>query len=164
MLNTQLHDQLLNLLKKDQSASQLNETEYKKIYADNTNILKKIINQYGLPTISLVGQDGNEAAWFIAQHSDHDINFQKRCLLLLSAAFKKQNEPKHHIAYLQDRISLNENRPQKFGTQIRYNHKTKQHEPYPPVESPERLDQLRMEHNLPPLDQYIDILSKFNKD
>jgi len=36
----------------------------------NTARLKEIVSRYGWPTISMVGEEGAEAAWLLAQHSE----------------------------------------------------------------------------------------------
>jgi hypothetical protein len=49
----------------------------------NTSRLKTIIDKIGWPTISKVGEEASYAAWLIAQHADHDVSFQKKCLKLM---------------------------------------------------------------------------------
>lgn len=86
----------------------------------NTTILKKIVKQYGWPTTSLVGKKASFNAWLIAQHADHDLKFQKMALVLLSKEHQKtpSEPPKEQIAYLTDRICVNEGREQIYGTQF----------------------------------------------
>jgi len=52
----------------------------------NTERLKQIVAEHGWPGRSLVGEDGADAAWLLAQHADRDLAFQKQCLDLLRAA------------------------------------------------------------------------------
>ena len=48
----------------------------------NRTRLKEIVDQYGWPGKSMVGKDGAQAAWLLAQHADADHAFQKKCLAL----------------------------------------------------------------------------------
>ncbi len=49
----------------------------------NTERLKKIINKNGCITVSRFGMIASHSAWLIAQHSDHDREFQKKYLKLM---------------------------------------------------------------------------------
>lgn len=80
---------------------------------NNTENLKKIIEKIGWPTVDLVGKYASQMAWLIVQHSDHDLEFQKKILkTLYPLVVKKQIEPRLY-AYLYDRTHT----PQKYGTQ-----------------------------------------------
>jgi hypothetical protein len=61
----------------------------KKIDKKNTLKMKKIIKQYGWPTISMVGEKASKNAWLLVQHADHDVEFQKKCLKLMGSIYKK---------------------------------------------------------------------------
>jgi len=83
----------------------------------HTMALKKIIKQYGWPTITMVGVEASMAAWLIAQHADHDRNFQKECLILLKQ-LPRGYISLHNIAYLEDRLLIAEHKLQLYGTQF----------------------------------------------
>ncbi|CAG0931844.1 hypothetical protein TFLX_02311 [Thermoflexales bacterium] len=91
--------------------------QQQQVNRDNTARLKEIVEKYGWPGFSLVGQDGARAAWLLAQHADHDVAFQKQCLELLHAAVEKGEALPRHAAYLYDRVAVNGKRPQRYGTQ-----------------------------------------------
>ncbi len=87
------------------------------LHARNNDRLRAIIVEIGWPTKSRVGMDASNAAWLIAQHADNDVEFQKHCLEHMGK--EPESEVSHqHIAFLYDRICINENRPQYFGTQF----------------------------------------------
>jgi len=65
-----------------------------------------------------VGIDGEQAIWLVAQHSDDDLAFQKKCLKLISKAVLNEDTPLHHYTYLHDRVNVNSNLNQVFGTQF----------------------------------------------
>ena len=84
----------------------------------NTKILQKIIDENGWPAISLVGEDAENSAWLVAQHSP-SLDFQKKCLKLLLEAAKNGEAKKRNVPYLMDRILTRENKKQIYGTQFR---------------------------------------------
>jgi hypothetical protein len=135
----------------DPKIKQIIESEAKKsrqLDEQHVRRLKQIIDEHGWPGNSLVGRDGADAAWLIVQHADFDLPFQKRCLELLEAAPAKEGEPKN-IAYLTDRVLVNENKPQRYGTQLGDNFTPR------PMEDPENVDQRRAKIGLPSLAEYI---------
>jgi hypothetical protein len=80
--------------------------------------LAQIIDQVGWPGIALVGEDGAAAAFLIAQHADHDPEFQMRCAELINGAFARGDAQARHAAYLSDRAGIiDEQGLQLFGTQ-----------------------------------------------
>lgn len=114
----------------------------------NADRLAAIIDEHGWPPAVLVGRQGVEAAWLVALHADHDPAFQRRCLdLMADAAAAGEPEPSW-LAYLTDRVLVNEGRPQRFGTQYRTTATGLQ--PHP-IEDPDQVDQRRAEMGLAPL-------------
>jgi hypothetical protein len=87
--------------------------------ADGENLpwLRQVITDVGWPGKSLVGEDGAQAAWLLAQHADRDPAFQRRCLDLLTAAVECGEATRVQRAYLTDRVLLHEGKPQEYGTQ-----------------------------------------------
>jgi hypothetical protein len=79
--------------------------------------LKEIIQQYGWPTISLVGTDGASAAWIVVQHADHDPGFRESCVPLIEAAAMVGEAQLKHMACLTDRVLNAARSPQMYGTQ-----------------------------------------------
>jgi hypothetical protein len=82
----------------------------------NASRLEAIIDTIGWPTVSKVGRDASKMAWYVAQHSDHDVAFQARCLQLMKQADEGDVE-KRNVAFLEDRVRLGQGRKQLYGTQ-----------------------------------------------
>ncbi len=57
------------------------------IHNQNADRLKSILDQFGWPTVDLVGADAAEAAWLIVQHAISKPDFQRRCLEILSTNY-----------------------------------------------------------------------------
>ena len=70
-----LHDELVAMLDRDQ-AERTGQAETIEGDEVRTERLKQIIADRGWPIIPMVGEDGEDAAWAIAQHSDFDPQFQ----------------------------------------------------------------------------------------
>lgn len=145
-----LHDELVLMMETDQGertgGGTLNDTE-------RTERLKEIVAEHGWPTWDLVGKDGEEAAWVIAQHSDLDPDFQLEALELLREAVAQGQASPGNLAYLEDRVRAGRGAPQLYGTQTGC---TRGGKPaMPDIEDPEGLDERREEAGLPPYDRYL---------
>ena len=93
-----------------------------KVHLANAVELERMINENGgWIGKSLVGEDGAEAAWLIVQHAISLPEFSRRCLKLIERASAENEAVPYQFAYLADRISFFENRPQKYGTQSDWN-------------------------------------------
>jgi hypothetical protein len=118
---------------------------------DNAAWLNGVISEWGWPGSSLVGDDGAQAAWLLAQHSDHDPAFQRVCLDLLTVAAARGDASQSHLAYLTDRVLLKEDGKQVYGTQFTYG----PNGPEPqPIEDPQGVDERRAAIGLEPLAEY----------
>jgi hypothetical protein len=93
-----------------------------KIHLENAAELERMIDENGgWLGKSLVGKDGAEAAWLIVQHAISLPEFSRRCLKLIEKAVSKNEAEPYQYAFLRDRISFFENRPQKYGSQSDWN-------------------------------------------
>lgn len=70
------------------------------------------------PGWKLVGTDGAEAAWLIAQWAIDDVGLQRRCLEMLEVAVACNDADPVHYAYLADRVRMNDGRDQLYGSQF----------------------------------------------
>jgi hypothetical protein len=123
-------------------------TKLEAVDGKNRGRLKEIVMRYGWPGISLVGKDGEQAAWLLVQHADADREFQKSCLQLMEA-LPDGEVHQQAIAYLTDRVLVGEKRPQRYGTQMDAEFRPR------PLEDPANVDARRAKVGLPPLAEYI---------
>ncbi|MBL7022226.1 hypothetical protein ISR92_02850 [Patescibacteria group bacterium] len=125
MINKKLQQELLTLMKADQKmrfGAIKGKTKWDvNMDKNNTIKLKKIVKKYGWPDIPMVGKKGAEAAWILAQHADHDLNWQKKCLKLLQASYDKGNIESKYLALLTDRVLTGSGKWQLYGTQFHVN-------------------------------------------
>lgn len=174
-MNEKLRKELLEMEKKDQEVRFYIDEEVKKIQkpsqklwdkvwevdSKNTIRLQEIIKEFGWPTFSLVGKDGARAAWLIVQHASHESEFQEFCLELLEEAMLNGEAEKNNYAYLLDRILMNNDEPQVFGTQFQVlesgdvvSYK---------IEDFEGLEERRKKYNLEPFETYKKKMQNFEK-
>lgn len=117
----------------------------------NTEILREVIKKHGWPKISSVGKEVSEGAWLIAQHADHDVVFQEECLKLMQS--HENDVDRKLIAYLEDRVLKNNDKPQKYGTQWTIE-EDERLIPYP-IDDIDTIDQRRASMGLEPYAEYV---------
>jgi hypothetical protein len=100
------------------------------------------------PGWRLVGADGAEAAWLVAQSAIEDVGLQRRCLDMLEVAVACGDADPVHLAYLADRVRMNDGRDQLYGSQFVLGDHG-QLEPWP-VDDPAAVDARRARLGLPP--------------
>jgi hypothetical protein len=83
----------------------------------HTKRLREIVQTYGWPGRSLVGEDGATAAWLILQHSPSS-EFQETLLPTLWAAADRGEMAKADVAMLTDRVLVHAGHPQRYGSQF----------------------------------------------
>lgn len=158
-MNTSLQERLSSLVRRDVRARerlaadgslfQGYHPEMRAIHEANAAELDQILRQDGWPTALLVGEEGAEAAWLIAQHAIGLPDFQRRCLRALEAAASQRRVPAWQPAMLLDRIRVLEGRPQVYGTSFDWDDNGDM-SPFP-IEDREEVDQRRATVGLPPL-------------
>ncbi|MCJ8346947.1 hypothetical protein MJH12_15505, partial [bacterium] len=114
--------------------------------------LKAIIKKIGWPTVEKVGQQSSHYAWLLVQHADFDLAFQKTVLKFLSS-LKASPSNRTEVAFLSDKILIQECKKQIYGTQFKVD-KDKNIIPEP-IENYKSLDQRRKEFHLEPFKTYL---------
>jgi hypothetical protein len=146
----------LSDLRMNQTNEQINQIDKR-----NYPQLLRIYQKYGLPRISVVGSDAAGEFWLLVQHQDSHLDFQKQVLQDMKGAVEQGEASKANYAYLYDRVMVNEQKPQHWGTQI----SCKNGKPVlDPVDDPSDLEKRRQELQLMPLDKYLAMLAPNCKD
>jgi len=158
-LQTRLRDELIRMVEEDGRVRKELAADgslfegYHPLMAEvhrrNGRRLFELIDQYGWPGKTLVGEEGADAAWLIVQHDIGNPSLLRRSLSLLREAVAKGEAPALQLAMLTDRICVLEGKPQVYGTQYDWD---EHGEMSPcPIENPERVDELRESVGLIPL-------------
>jgi hypothetical protein len=124
---------------------------------ENKQQLISILNQYGWPGKSLVGQQASQAAFLVIQHSDRET--MEKYLPLLREAAAKGEASKSSLALMEDRVRMNRGLPQLYGSQMQMNPVTKKYELYK-VEDEANLDKRRAEMGLGPISEYLKLFNQ----
>jgi len=168
-VDTALRAELVEIRTESQEAQQawvdsgeLNLTfERDMVDIDRRNIeyLKKIIEERGWPTKTLVGEKAAAAAFLIVQRSNFDIVFQEQSLILMKEIAKKHPEEVSlpGIALLTDRVRMAKGEKQLFGTQVLIISINRDLMLYP-VEDFAGLDERRAAYGLLPLEKRMEQL------
>jgi hypothetical protein len=157
-MNHDLAAELHRRAEQDQAARRLaaktrDGREMCRIDAENTAWLKQVITEYGWPGAALVGAQGAEEAWLLAQHADLAPAFQRQALELLKAAVAAGDASPRQLAYLTDRVLVAAGEPQVYGTQYT-DDPDGSNLRLQPVADPDRLDERRAAMGLEPAADY----------
>jgi len=159
--HTQKHQDLRNrkndiLRRHGWNSKQMKENEelINEALATNYKVAKKILNEHGLPTISMVGEKSAHNFWEMVIHFDNDPVLQRQVISMMDKALETNDVFKKDFAYLSDRWMINSGRKQYYGTQLFYDEKNKSYKPHP-IHDEEKVNTHRAEMDLPPMENYI---------
>jgi outer membrane protein OmpA-like peptidoglycan-associated protein len=115
---------------------------------DKSNLvtLKKLLNKYGWPKISEVGNRAAGAAFYIIDHAD--AKTMKTYLPILEAHCKINEASWEWYATVFDRIRIDEKRPQRYGTQYIQDGADPKAFILAPIEEPNKVDEYRKQVGL----------------
>ncbi len=114
--------------------------------------VEQIIEERGWVGQSLVGDQANTTLWLVIQHAP--LETQEKYLPLLKESVLKGESRGSHLALLEDRIQMRNERPQTYGSQIRRDEDTGKHVVYE-IRDPEYVNQRRKEVGLGPIENYV---------
>lgn len=157
--HTQAKQALLLMIQEDQGLRRqalrtghlYNNAQATELNKKHVAILKNIIRQFGWPSQETFNEDCSFAAWLIAQHANHDLDFQKQARNNVS--YLDERFAPIYWVFLTDRILANENKPQLYGTQYA------QDGILWPINDPDNLDKRRKAMQLSPMEKYQDIMA-----
>lgn len=125
----------------------------KSIDEESAGAIQKIVDEYGWLGADIVGNQANETLFLGIQHVD-DLVVQEKYLPLLQQAVNERKAEPWQLAFLTDRMLMNQGKKQRYGTQLILSNK--EYGPYiVPLEDPDQVDELRRKVGLEPLGEYV---------
>ena len=136
------------------------ESDFSKIDLDlmrkqdsrNLAAVVSILEQCGMPTSKEIDRRHIETIFLVVQHSK--VKYQKKYFALLEESAKNGDLNESSIAKLKDRILVNEEKPQIYGTQLKIDINTNTVELYE-IENPEFVNKRRKQVGLEPIEEYL---------
>lgn len=116
--------------------------------------VKKIFDVHGFPNLDIVGPTGARNFFLLVQHQDANPVFQEEVLTKMKIEADKGKASLIDYAYLLDRVKVNTNQLQIYGTQMILNLKEDSYEAKPMVE-PDKVNERRKTVGLGTIDDYI---------
>jgi hypothetical protein len=164
-INHSLREELLSMIQQDESRREElantgelyigYDSRMAEVHRMNAKRLDEIVARHGWPDECTVGKDGSEAAWLVVQHAIDQPDFQRRMFVYLENAAEQGRVEPWQLALLEDRIRSLEGRPQKYGTQFDWD-ESGEMSPYPEIEDPSQVNELRASVGLPPIEEAIE--------
>ena len=125
--------------------------EMAELHRRHNERIRSIVELYGWPGRSLVGDEGCRAAGFVVQHAILDPELQELCVRLLSEAVERGEAEAFMLALLTDRVLMQKGEPQMYGTQY-VGAEGGGVEPWP-IADAERVDERRLAVGLMPMSE-----------
>ena len=122
---------------------------------DSINLLavQRIVEEYGWLSAGKIGERASQTLWAVIQHSS-DVVVQQFYLPIIKESVMKGETPARQYAFLVDRIAVNSEQPQVYGTQI-CTDKESGEAAVCPIIDPGKVDQRRAEIGFEPLAEYL---------
>jgi hypothetical protein len=144
-------DQAVRARRREKPTDSASKARVEEVTARATARIKQIVHERGWPGTAHVGTAGSHHAWLLVQHADHDVVFQKHALSLLENAVQQGQASGVDLAYLTDRVLVNDGLPQRYGTQF---HAIDGAQVPFPIAEPERVDERRSRVGIEMLAEY----------
>ena len=118
--------------------------------------LTRLLKKDGFPRVDQVGEVGLHLTWLLVQHADRDVPLQRLSLIAFQRLYAANEFSGDDLARLTDRVLVNQNEPQRYGTQFDW---ASGHFDPKPIADPEHVDARRRELGLMPLAAYACVMN-----
>lgn len=122
---------------------------------NSTSQIKKLLETYDWIDRHRFGARFDQHAWILVQHADDDPAFQALVLERMEKHLDNGGVRKEDYAYLFDRVAVNHDRKQRYGTQPDWECNDEGKLELRPLEDPENVDVRRAEMGLGPAEEAL---------
>jgi hypothetical protein len=121
---------------------------------DSLNYIQclKIFSQYGYPDYKIAGKNGSDNFCYLVVQQDNHPDFQNAVAKMMKIAVDEGLATNYDYAYLIDRVKVNTNQLQIYGTQKKLKKDSNSYEPMPLID-PEKVNERRKSMGLPPIEE-----------
>jgi hypothetical protein len=137
------------------------EKKKNETFARHIPIIKSIYNTYGYPSIEMVGAESSSHFFTLIQHADADPAFQSTMLPTIKKLAKRKEVSGSDFAYLYDRVQINTNKKQLYGTQLDYDSTGKAFAKN--LKNPKMVNKRRKKMGLDTLENYLNLATEIHK-
>jgi len=120
---------------------------------NNLKELESLLSQKGWPRRSEVGPEAAGAAFFVLQHSN--ALAQQKYISMFEKCCRENEGSWQQYALMFDRMRMNQNKPQRFGTHTYLDPRAGSPNELYPLEDDSKVDEWRKEIGLEPLKDYL---------
>ncbi|MEN1727741.1 MAG: DUF6624 domain-containing protein [Pseudomonadota bacterium] len=125
----------------------------------STAYLESLLDDYDWIDQDRFGDSISAHAWILVQHADHRVDLQAEVLARMQPYFENGGIRPANYAYLWDRVAVNSDQPQRYGTQPIWTCEAGQLS-LAPIEDLERADVLRSELGMNTVAQQLEEMSR----
>lgn len=154
--NQKLASTIDSLYAVDQSTAKIRPADsaaaaYQRVIRRNFPTVERILDTYGYPNYTLVGQESADHYFLLVQHSDFNQAFQQRVLNMMRRDVGHKKASGKQYAFLTDRIAVTKGEPQVYGTQVLMSGNST----VKPCIAPTKLNKRRKSVGLEPIEEYL---------
>lgn len=154
--NQKLSSVIDSLYAADQSTAKIRPADsaaaaFQRVIRRNFPPVRRILDTYGYPNYTLVGQESSDHYFTLVQHSDFNQEFQQRVLKIMRRDVGNKKASGKQYAFLTDRIAVTKGEPQVYGTQVLMSGNSK----VKPCITPDKLNKRRKAVGLEPIEDYL---------
>ncbi|RZK28519.1 MAG: hypothetical protein EOO63_11070 [Hymenobacter sp.] len=133
-------------------------------FARHQPILERIIKQIGYPGFKQVGEKSSNNFWLLVQHADAYPAFQRQILKLMLPEVKRKNASSVNYAYLTDRVAINANQLEEYGTQVIYEGPGLGKAVPKSLRDPQNVNKRRAAIGMEPLENYLGMMTNMHME
>lgn len=147
-----IRDSLMKIYGAESKEADVYQKIYKKNHAINIEKIRDILNNYGWPDTTVIGDGGSRTISNVLQHADQETRMYY-LPMMRQAVLDKKLEPRY-LVRAEDRLATDKGELQIYGGQMKYYPETKSFNVWP-VYDPVNIDKRRAEIGLGPIAEHL---------